>query len=279
VAGAWGWYRADLRASYHMSLRGTAVARISALRQHGELRSRLTQWAANRRTTPALLRQALDDVVACGAFRASETYTLQAEYLQLEGLLDGPDNPGRDRLPWRLHAFFKSWEFLPEHEQLQVMADAWRFWRREPERSRRLLRLIFANWLAYEALPADRRPDPDDSRFGRYEFFAFGPEAPENARALAPAALVRWLNTAIDLPEVVNWWQMIRRFGMRGYWLNTLGTNERAGHRALVILLASQLYRRDHGTDPPSDAALVGPYLKELPDDGSGDAGAAARAR
>ena len=41
---------------------------------------------------------------------------------------------------------------------------------------------------------------------------------------------------------------------------------------ALVILLASQLYRRDHGTDPPSDEALVGPYLKELPDDGSGEA-------
>jgi len=66
---------------------------------------------------------------------------------------------------------------------------------------------------------------------------------------------------------------------MRGYWLNTLGTNERAGHRALVILLARQLYRRDHGADPPSDEALVGPYLKELPDDGSGDAGAAARSR
>jgi hypothetical protein len=36
----------------------------------------------------------------------------------------------------------------------------------------------------------------------------------------------------------------------------------------LVILLAGQLYRRDHGTDPPSDEALVGQYLKELPDDG-----------
>ena len=66
---------------------------------------------------------------------------------------------------------------------------------------------------------------------------------------------------------------------MRGYWLNTLGTNERAGHRALVILPARQRYRRDHGTDPPSDEALVGTYLKELPDDGSGDAGEAARSR
>src|SRR5262249_23262441 len=242
-----------------------AAARINALRQQGELRARLAQWAADRRTTPALLRQALDDVLACGVFRASETYTLQAEYLQLEGLLDGPNSPGRHGPLWRLHAFFKSWELLPKHEQLQVMADAWRFWRREPERSRRLLRLIFANWLAYEALPADRRPDPDDNRFGRYEFYAFGPEAPAQARALAAGGLVRWLNTAIDLPEAFNWWEMIRGFRMRRYWLKTLGTNERAGYRELVILLARQLYRRDHGTDPPSDEALVGPYLKQLP--------------
>jgi hypothetical protein len=42
-----------------------------------------------------------------------------------------------------------------------------------------------------------------------------------------------------------------------------------------VVLLASALYRRDHGTDPPSEQALVGPYLKELPDDGTGEAPAA----
>ena len=39
----------------------------------------------------------------------------------------------------------------------------------------------------------------------------------------------------------------------------------------MVVLLASELYRRDHGGDPPSEEALVGPYLKELPDDGRGD--------
>ena len=29
MAGAWGWYRAALRATYHMGLRGTRRARIS----------------------------------------------------------------------------------------------------------------------------------------------------------------------------------------------------------------------------------------------------------
>ena len=50
-----------------------------------------------------------------------------------------------------------------------------------------------------------------------------------------------------------------------------VSAKERANHRALVTLLAGELYRRDRGTYPPTDEALVGPYLKELPDDGSGD--------
>ena len=46
---------------------------------------------------------------------------------------------------------------------------------------------------------------------------------------------------------------------------------EALDYRALVVQLASELYRRDHGTMPLWDEALVGPYLKELPDDGLGD--------
>jgi hypothetical protein len=40
---------------------------------------------------------------------------------------------------------------------------------------------------------------------------------------------------------------------------------ERANRRELLILLGTQLFRRDHGTDPPTPEALVGPYLKSLP--------------
>ena len=44
---------------------------------------------------------------------------------------------------------------------------------------------------------------------------------------------------------------------------------ERREYRALVVLLAGELYRRDHGMAPASDEALVGPYLDHLPSDGS----------
>jgi hypothetical protein len=36
-------------------------------------------------------------------------------------------------------------------------------------------------------------------------------------------------------------------------------------------MLATELYHRERGSFPPSDEALVGPYLKSLPDDGSAE--------
>jgi hypothetical protein len=42
---------------------------------------------------------------------------------------------------------------------------------------------------------------------------------------------------------------------------------ERARQARLVVHLADQLYRREHGGHPPpSPSALVGPYLKALPE-------------
>jgi hypothetical protein len=36
-------------------------------------------------------------------------------------------------------------------------------------------------------------------------------------------------------------------------------------------MLAKEIYRRERGVLPSSDEALVGPYLKSLPDDGLGE--------
>jgi hypothetical protein len=257
MAAAWGWYRAALRAAYHMSLRGSVITRLSAQRWHGELRRRSGTWAADKRTTPAMLHHALDDVVACGAFTPSESYTLRAEYPGIDRLLDSRDPPGRYISVMRLQARFQSWNFRPSPEQSEAIVDAWRSWRREPERSLRVLRLALANWIAYYDLPPDRRPAPDLGVSGSFDFYRFGPEAPDTARILSPEALDRWLNTTYDAREIARVWNF-----------RALRVKERADHRALVVLLASELYRRDHGVAPPSDEALVGPYLDSLPDDG-----------
>jgi hypothetical protein len=259
MAGAWGWYRAALRATHHICLRGSTVARMNAHRWQRELLERATFWAADRRTTPALLRRALDDVLACEAFTPSESYTIKAEYPRLDRALDGSFRSGRYRIVMQWQAMLKSSNYRLTPEQLESLADAWRFWRRERERSRRVIRLAVANWLAYWDLPPDRRPKPAPDLSGPYEFYAFGPEAPAKARTLTPEALDHWLATTTDANEL-----------LRGFSFQGLRLPEQANHRTLVVLLATQLYRRDHGSDPPSEKALVGPYLKSLPDDGTG---------
>ena len=261
MAGAWGWYRAALRATYHIGLHGTITARSIAHRWHAEIEGRLASWASDPRTTPANLRQALDDVVALGSLTPSESYTIKVEYPQLQSMLDSPQNPGRYVPVMRLGMFLRSPDHVLSPELMRAISDAWRFWRREPERSHRVIRLVVANWLAYHDLPPERRPAPDPRPSGSFDFYAFGPEAPANARALSPAALDRWLASTNDALEL-----------LRGIGIQSIQMQEQTAHGSTVVLLASRLYRLERGTDPPSEQALVGPYLNELPDDGSGEA-------
>ena len=46
---------------------------------------------------------------------------------------------------------------------------------------------------------------------------------------------------------------------------------DRTAYRALLIMLATELYRRERGAPPPTEDALVGAYLQSLPDDGSAE--------
>ncbi len=262
MAGAWTWYRAALRTTHHMTLHASYFMRSRADGRNGKIRQCVSKWAVDPRTPPALLRRSLDDVVACGSFTPSDSYTIKVGYPFDERAIERSDSPGRQLLISRLTAALSTPSFQPDTDQIRALADAWRFWRREPERSRRVMRLAIANRLAYLDLPPDRRPDPDPGVVGPFTLYALGPESPPGARTLSPVALGRWFSTAIDAQEMVSVW---------GPSFRSLRLRERANHRALVVLLASELYRRDHGTDAPSDEALVGPYLKELPDDGLDD--------
>ncbi|HKI18143.1 MAG TPA: hypothetical protein VKA15_09690 [Isosphaeraceae bacterium] len=260
MAAAWGWYRAILRANRHIGMLGTVLKRRVIYRWDQELRDRLALWAADPRTTPALLRQALDDAVACESLAASESYMLRAEYLDMDRMLDDPKGPGAQMPPaWLisfasrpsvrpLMTYLTSWE-------MRSATDLWRAWRREPERSRRVLRLVIANWLAYFDLPPKDRPKLDlNATSSSYDFYSFGPEAPAKARVLSPEALGAWLDSTHDAHVL-----------LRMLDLNKLRFTEWANRRDLLIMLGTQLYRRDHGTDPPTPEALVGPYLKSLP--------------
>jgi hypothetical protein len=252
MAGAWGWYRASLRTGYHIGMHAAVDRRNEILRWHRELHNRLMTWADDARTSPALLRAALDDVVACEALAPSEGDSIKAGYLTVMKLLGSPTNPGRAVPLMRFQRFWNP-DYQLNPEQIQEIWDTWRSWRREPERSRRVIRLITANWLAYLDLPAGERPKPNPE-VASFDLYSFGPQSPAQARALSPEALDRWFDTAYDAQKV------LRYLDGRGIQIV-----ERGNHADLLILLATQLYHRDHGADPPSPEALVGPYLKNLP--------------
>jgi hypothetical protein len=46
---------------------------------------------------------------------------------------------------------------------------------------------------------------------------------------------------------------------------------DRGAYSDFVLILARAIHLRERGSLPPTDEALVGSYLKRLPDDGSGD--------
>ena len=46
---------------------------------------------------------------------------------------------------------------------------------------------------------------------------------------------------------------------------------DRKAYHDLVIMLATEIYRRERGAPPPTQDALVGTYLQGLPDDGSAE--------
>src|SRR5262249_480385 len=138
---------------------------------------------------------------------------------------------------------------------------------REPERSRRVIRLLFANWLAHVGRPGQRKPPararfPLPNRTGDVLLDRVSRDAPAGARALSPQEVASWLVTTNDA-------KLAFRYGFMA-WPNVRRREQRS-HRELLVLLAGEIYRRERGARPPSDEALVGTYLKSLPDDGSAD--------
>jgi hypothetical protein len=188
-----------------------------------------------------------------------------------------------------VHRFVRAdvgWEYTYRLDDMQLSDDmvghldaAHRFLLREPERSRRVLRLLFANWLAHVETPELRRRKPADwvsfplrlstnpIRNGTtgVPLYPVSPVAPAGARSLPPRVLASWLVTTNDAK--------LRILVINSYmpWSPANHLRDRKAHRELVIMLATEIYHRERGALPPSEEALIGTYLKSLPDDGSAD--------
>ena len=157
-AGAWSWYRTVFRMRAHVMRRGTSFQRIVAGWNCSGLGQRIASWAADRRTSVPLLRAALDDVRAVEPRPDWDAYSLKLDYLYLMNELndewglvqDGEANDQNLRI---------AGEEVPPFFARRIYGVR-RYYSTEPERSRRVLRLAFANWLAFveDEHRSDRKP-------------------------------------------------------------------------------------------------------------------------
>jgi hypothetical protein len=282
TAGAWNDYRLVLRAITHFRRRGSTLQRVCARGASRQLHRRLCEWAAEPRTTIAQLHTALNFVLENEPDPAWDSFAIKYGYLELMDAIDRPiptvsDHEVEGEWALRLGDMPLSPEAVGRLEAMR------RFLFREPERSRRVLRLLCANYLAHvqRRKGRPRRPAvwamfsyvdssvPITKRRIGVPLYPVGPEAPSGARALPPQELAGWLVATLD----------VKRRLIRGYdeWLPPVRARDlrtvadRKAHHDLVIMLATETYRRERASVPRSQEDLVGTYLKSLPDDGFSD--------
>jgi hypothetical protein len=178
------------------------------------------------------------------------------------------------------------WEYHFQLGDMQLSSDmagyldaGCRFLLREPERSRRVLKLLYANWLANVGTHELRKPavralfslltstNPVSKGKTRVTLYAVGPLAPAAARALTPKQVASWIVATNDAKL-----RIIVAKSIQWPW-SPDALRDRTEYHDLVLMLAREIYHREHGTFPPTDEALVGTYLKSLPDNGSTDLG------
>jgi hypothetical protein len=259
--GAWQWYRAIFRCSRHVGFRATAIERLVGKAMHQVACVQMTRWASDQRVTPPLLRKALDAAIQDYAVTGPLSDQLKVEYIGFLNTYKDPDLVWKCLKDDAVGAPGKS-DWLSRDVKLFSLARAFK---KEPERSRRVIRLIYANLLAVCDLPPDRRPTvacsipnlagaPGPKTL--VELYKLDASAPASARALAPEEVLKWYRTTLYASRCSPALLMIIR----------AIDAERQTQANLVIALANRLYEIERGKPPETYEDLVGPYLKALPD-------------
>lgn len=253
LAGAWGWLRVALRASRHSGKHGSQIERLIGGAMHKVASKGITLWASDPRVDAPLLRRALAEVIEADAMTVPLAETAKLEYRLFVASMSDPNliedflvSNNFDEKDWSQRLPVPDAAKAPIQAARVLAAD-------DRERGLRVARLMTANWLPHLDKPPSRRP-----RLARMDprIFEADPAAPPASRALPPAELSRWLDSSL----------------LAGRFYRGIGKfhpqidRERSRQARLVVHLASELYRRERGEPPPSPEALVGPYLKALPE-------------
>jgi len=246
MTSALDWCLALLRFSRHLEMHAELISRSLAIPLHRMAQDALDRWAADPRVNASLLRSALDQVLTIEAMTPPPSESLKADYLAALNQLTtsgaalqlGRSGRGDPESEWYLR--------LPA-----VLHARW-FLNGDPERTRRVLRMLFANWLAQCDKPWDARP-MFVSELRLYD----DPGASPAARALPAQDLGRIASETPTLLGLYSHPSLTER----------ILASERMKQAELVINLAERLHHRLYGFVPTFPEALVGRVLMHLPDE------------
>jgi hypothetical protein len=264
---AWGWYGAILRCSRLVGRHGTLLQRNHGAKIHALAGRCILRWASDPRVGAGQLRRALHETLTADALTPPISESVRIEYLMclksaenvtnLQGIMMdlgrpipilGGRQPGLlDQLvPWRGVK-------LPLQRIRLGLSN-------EPERTRRVFRILFANWLAQADRPPARQA-PLAIRTPTW-LHADDPSAPAAARAVSPEVLAQ----ALDRLELAFLFDPGSEPGDPPWAAQGELTRELRRRSVLIVRLAAELYRREHGALPSTAGDLLGTTLQELPE-------------
>jgi hypothetical protein len=266
MAEAWNWYNSVLRSSRHVGRHGLIIERMVGAAIFETSSRRITHWAADPRVDAALLRRALADTVEADALTAPLSDNVKLEYLiclrdleELRVMVGEIPMPGGQNGWLEKAATSTGTKTHLQRARLRMTNDI--------ERSRRVVRLLFANWLPQlDKLPALRAPIAIRKPTVIY---ASDPHAPPSAGGVAPEDLDAALGNTLFAQQFLrppDRWPNGSSPWSGLAWEGDSGLAREPRRRAvLIVKLAAELYRRVHGKAPANAGALLGRYLTVLP--------------
>ena len=234
--------RSDLRIRATWPAHGNGVERRSDATNHISLFDSIAEhslrtWVHHPANRPKLVRQALSELVASLKLREYEERMIKGCYIDMINRIDWGDQE---------HWLQKDREKQIHDYQLMIHEADWRwFFKREPERSRRLFKIAFANWLAHRAIDPKAMPDV---HLGAFLFWNLDARAPVTARMLTAEEVTRWHESTIVLNQIAD--PMILLLENH---LNAIRLSE----SMLLHEFAVTLFKLEHGRNPKSWDELI----------------------
>jgi len=239
---AWNVHRAAFRSSRHSGMHGTIIERLVGIAIHGMVTEDIATWSSHKKVDSKILELAMKDLKKDYQLTTPTSTMYKTGYFSYLNLQASSDE-------------------LFEMADIPVpLGELGLFIFNEPEYSNRIFRQVFAGWLSQVDKPRFERAN----RYaGRPEIFDVGPAETGFPGQLPPEEL-----------DVFFERSLIAKFMLAAVLqVETAVAREQVKQACLMTLLASQWYKRDHGTFPEKLSDLVPKYLPEQRQDPYGKKG------